>query len=177
MKNNLATLCEISIFTSLLCVCAWITIPFAIPFTLQTFAVFSVCLILGAQKAAYCIITYITLGILGLPVFSNFSFGIGTVFGATGGYILGFIFMTAIYGITVKLFGNGDSAKICGCIAGMLICYFFGTAWYCFLYSDATSSFFEIFGVCAVPFLIPDSVKLLLAFYVYKRLKKARIIY
>lgn len=177
MKNKLATLCEISLFTSLLCVCAWITIPFAIPFTLQTFAVFSVCMVLGAKKAAYCIFAYMALGIFGLPVFSNFGSGIGALFGATGGYILGFIFMTAIYGITLKLFGNGDRAKICGCIAGMLFCYFFGTAWYFVLYSNADNSFFGIFCVCVIPFLIPDAAKLLLAFYVYKRLKKARIIY
>ncbi|MBR3994444.1 MAG: biotin transporter BioY [Clostridia bacterium] len=91
MRLKIRALCEISIFVSLMTICAWITIPFAIPFTLQTFAFFLCCLCLGGKKAFVCTAVYIFLGIVGVPVFSSFGAGIGAVFGASGGFLIGLL--------------------------------------------------------------------------------------
>ena len=81
----------IAIFTALMAVCSWISIPTAIPFTLQTMAVFLAVGLLGGKRGTLAVTAYVLLGAVGAPVFANFSGGIGILLGQTGGYILGFI--------------------------------------------------------------------------------------
>ena len=40
----------IALFTVLTAICSWISIPTVVPFTLQTFAVFFTCLVLGGKR-------------------------------------------------------------------------------------------------------------------------------
>ena len=58
-----------SLFTALLAVCAVITVPAPIPFTLQTFALFLIAGLLPLRSAFPCVLAYILLGAVGLPVF------------------------------------------------------------------------------------------------------------
>ena len=87
----------ISIGAALIAICSWISIPTAVPFTLQTFAVFFVLLLLGGERGTIATLIYILLGAIGVPVFAGFSGGIGILFGSTGGYIIGFLFTGLIY--------------------------------------------------------------------------------
>ena len=75
---------------ALMAVCSWISIPTAIPFTLQTMAVFLAVGLLGGKRGTLAVTAYVLLGAVGAPVFANFSGGIGILLGQTGGYILGF---------------------------------------------------------------------------------------
>ena len=72
---------------ALITICSWISIPTAVPFTLQTFAVFVVLLILGGERGTLSTIVYVIMGAVGIPVFSGFKGGLGVLFGKTGGYI------------------------------------------------------------------------------------------
>ena len=45
-KLTVKDLAQISMMTALTAVCAWLTIPFTVPFTMQTFAVFTTLLLL-----------------------------------------------------------------------------------------------------------------------------------
>ena len=69
----------------LITVCSWISIPMAVPFTLQTFAVFTVCGMLGGRRGTISVLIYILLGLLGIPVFSGFMGGAGVLFGLLTG--------------------------------------------------------------------------------------------
>lgn len=44
------------------------------------------------------VVSYILLGLAGLPVFADFTGGPGKLSGPTGGYVIGYIFMTLICG-------------------------------------------------------------------------------
>ena len=69
-----------SLFSSLIAICAWISIPIGdIAFTLQTFAVFLALGTLGGKWGTVSILIYLALGAVGLPVFSGFQGGIGTL--------------------------------------------------------------------------------------------------
>ena len=69
----------ISISAALIALCAWLSVPAAIPFTMQTFAVFAAAGTLGARRGAAALGLYILLGALGLPVFSGFQGGVGAL--------------------------------------------------------------------------------------------------
>lgn len=90
-RNKTQDLVYVSIFAVLIAVCSWISIPAAVPFTLQTMGVFTAVGILGGRRGSMAVLIYILLGIIGIPVFAGFTGGIGVLAGTTGGYIVGFL--------------------------------------------------------------------------------------
>ena len=158
---------------AVLTVCSWLTIPFTVPFTLQTFAVFATLLILGGWKGSAAILVYLLMGALGLPVFSGFRGGIGHLLGPTGGYLFGFLLTGAAYLLTEKL--PGKAWKLGGLAIGLVLCYLCGTLWFVYGYGSAGTgkTIGYALSVCVLPYIIPDLVKLYLAWLVYRRVKKA----
>lgn len=74
--------------------CAQITFPVPgspVPVTGQTFAVLLTAAALGSRRGAAGQALYVLLGFVGLPFYSDGSSGPDVVFGATGGYLVGFI--------------------------------------------------------------------------------------
>jgi biotin transport system substrate-specific component len=69
-----------------------LSIPLApVPLTFQSATVILLGMVYGPRYGAAIVGTYLTAGILGLPVFADFSFGMHTFMGPTGGYLLGFL--------------------------------------------------------------------------------------
>ena len=60
----------------LIAVCSWISVPTAVPFTLQTFGVFMAVLVLGGKRGTLAVLVYVLLGAAGLPVFAGFTGGL-----------------------------------------------------------------------------------------------------
>lgn len=78
---------------------AQITIPWQpVPFTLQTLVLMLCSLGLGWKRAVLVQIGYLAVGAAGLPVFSGASYGVGTLFGATSGYLFSFVVVAAWLG-------------------------------------------------------------------------------
>ena len=121
-KMKTLDLVYISIGAALITVCSWISIPMTIPFTLQTFAVFAVLLILGGYRGTVATVVYVLMGAIGLPVFAGFSGGMAIVLGNTGGYIVGFIFVGLIYLASIKLFGKKIYIEIVALLIGLVVC-------------------------------------------------------
>ena len=163
-----------AICAALIALCSWISIPAAVPFTLQTFAVFCVLGLLGGKRGTVSILVYMFLGTIGLPVFTGFNAGFGALLGTTGGYILGFVFIGLVYWLTEKLFGTKLWVRVTAMLLGLLVCYAFGTAWFMFLYARRTGpiALGTALGWCVFPFLIPDLVKMGLAVMLSERLRK-----
>ncbi len=163
----------IAIGAALITVCSWISIPTTIPFTLQTFAIFSVLLILGGERGTISTLVYVLMGAVGIPVFSGFTGGFGILMGNTGGYIIGFMFIGLIYSVSVKLFGEKIRVKIPALLAGLLVCYAFGTAWFMYVYMRNTGAvgLMTVLSWCVFPFIIPDLAKMAIAFIISKRVR------
>ena len=68
----------IGIFAALIAICSWISVPTAIPFTLQTLGVFLAVGLLGGRRGTLAVLVYLLLGLVGLPVFAGFHGGPGT---------------------------------------------------------------------------------------------------
>ncbi len=175
-RQNFKTLnlVYIAIGAALIVICSWISIPTAVPFTLQTFAVFLLLLLLGGKRGTLSVIVYILLGLVGLPVFAGFSGGPGVLLGSTGGYIIGFIFMGLIHICASKFFENNSLAEVISLIIGLIVCYAFGSVWFMYIYMRDTGEvgFVTVLLWCVIPFIVPDLIKLALAFLISKRVKR-----
>lgn len=155
----------IALFAALIALCAWITIPSVVPFTMQTFGVFMAASLLGGKRGTLAVLVYILLGAVGLPVFSGFGGGLGYLLGKTGGYIIGFIGTAlTMWGFT-KIFGRGRIMRGVGMLVGLLVCYAFGTGWFMSLYirTNGPVSLMTVLSWCVIPYIIPDLVKIALA--------------
>ena len=164
-KFRTVDLAYIAIGAALIAVCAWISIPMTVPFTLQTFGVFFVLSALGGKRGTFSILVYILLGAIGIPVFAGFSSGIGILLGNTGGYILGFLLSGLLYILLTKLFGEKLLTEIIALVLGLAVCYAFGTVWFMYVYTKANGAvgLGTVLSWCVLPFIIPDLVKLALA--------------
>jgi len=179
---NSKDIVNISLFATLLSVCAWICIPTTVPFTMQTFAVFLAMLVLGGKRGTIVITIYLILGIIGIPVFSRGTAGIGILFGNTGGYMFGWIFIGIIM-IQAERIADKYSGKkaqyrkwiqTAGMLLGLVVCYLFGTIWFMNVYTNNLEEMGiqAVLGMCVLPFVIPDLIKMALAFAVCKRIRK-----
>lgn len=175
-KQQITTydLVYISIFAVIIAICSWISIPSAVPFTLQTMAVFTTVGVLGGRRGTITIFVYILLGLMGLPVFAGFAGGIGVLFGNTGGYIIGFLCSSLIMWGMEKVFGENRIVLILSMLLGLIACYAFGTLWFMTLYTQNTGAIglWTVLGWCVIPFIIPDLLKICLAVILTERLRK-----
>lgn len=172
-KLNVRQMTYAALSAALIAVCSWVTIPAAVPFTLQTFAVFTACSLLGGKLGLCAVALYMLLGAAGLPAFSGFGAGVGALFGPTGGYILGFAFTAlAMWGVQVK-FGDRLPVRVSGMALGLLLCYAFGTAWFMAVYARTSGpiGLGAALSMCVLPFILPDCAKIALALFVSARLR------
>ena len=155
----------IAMGVALIAVCSWISIPLPVPITLQTFAICLITAVLGLRLGLWAMVVYILLGAVGLPVFSGFRSGIGTLLGTTGGYIIGFVFTALAVGLGVKRFGRKPPLLALFMAIGILLCYAFGTAWFVLVYTRTSRAIgvLTALSLCVFPYLLPDAVKILLA--------------
>lgn len=166
------SLVHVAVMAALITLCAWITIPTVVPFTLQTFAIFLAVGVLGGKLGSLSVGVYLLLGAVGLPVFSGFSGGLGCFVGVTGGYLLGFLLIALVMWGAEALLGRGPVLFVVSGIVGLAVCYTFGTAWFVLMYAASTGPMgvASALWTCIIPFLLPDGVKLVLALVLSRRL-------
>lgn len=169
----------VSLFAVLITICSWISIQTVIPFTLQTLGVFLAVSVLGGRRGTLSVLVYILLGAVGLPVFSGFTGGVGILFGNTGGYIIGFLFAALIMWGIERLAGTGRFWQLLSMLTGLFVCYAFGTLWFMVVYTrgDSPVSLAAVLGWCVIPFIIPDLIKIAVAFLIGPRIKKYVVIH
>lgn len=177
-RRRLVSLLFISLSAALIAVCSYITIPAPVPFTLQVFGVaFALCF-LGGARGTVAVLLYLSLGAIGLPVFSGFGAGFGVLFGTTGGYLWGFLLTSLAYwGLEVLARGKELSfwGRLWRLLPGLALCYAAGTIQFALLYAKAgkTASVWSILVLCVLPYLLPDLAKLALASLIAGRVKRS----
>lgn len=164
----------IAVCTAMMVICSWISIPATVPFTMQTFGVFLCVGLLGGRRGTLAVSVYLLLGAVGLPVFSGFTGGVGHLFGATGGYIIGFLFSALVMWLIEHLLGRNLRTLVLSMIAGLITCYAFGTAWFMVVYAKDSGSvgLMTALGWCVFPYVIPDAVKIGLATVITRRVRQ-----
>ena len=156
-------------FTVLTFLAAQVEIPTQpVPFTLQTMLVLLAGAFLGSRNGAYSQIVYLVLGVIGIPVYAGFSFGLTKIFGPTGGYLLSFPFAAYLVGYIVEK-KSGTLALILSFVLGQLLILFVGAAFLAvFMNGDFSKAMFS--GV--VIFSVWDIIKISAAVSIYKAVSK-----
>ena len=173
MRMTARDLVLIAQCAALMAVCSWLSIPAAVPFTMQTFGAFLSVGLLGGRRGTAAVAVYLLLGVSGLPVFSGFSGGIGRIMGPTGGYIAGFLFSALVMWLAEHFFGRSIRTLVISMIAGLAVCYAFGTAWFAFTSAKDSGGMglTAALSLCVLPYVIPDAVKIALAAQLTRRLR------
>lgn len=157
----------IAMCIAIITLCAWISLPFTVGFTLQIFAIFLIsgCFTLDISLSSVAL--YLLLGMIGVPIFSGFNTGISALMSTSGGFLVGFLLSVPIISLFKRYYATRSFIYIVTMIISLLVCYAFGCIWYMNLYS---ASFVSALGICVIPFLIPDAIKIFLVVVVFKKL-------
>ena len=84
-----------------------IAIPWSpVLITFQTFAVLLSGVFLGNKWGGFSMLLSTLLGIMGMPWFTNMNHGLSFIFGASGGYIIGFIIAATVVGFVFDHYAN-----------------------------------------------------------------------
>ena len=193
------SICMVGLSIAIIAISSWITIPLGpIPFTLQMFAIPLVIYVLRPLQTTAAIYIYVGLGALGLPLFSGMRGGVGVLLGPTGGFLIGYLIGVPLAAGLLYLahrrsrrpqvdspaertrpFDEPPSATtrikagFWEFLAGMVFIFFaylIGCIWYTFV---AHVDFAVAFATCALPFVIPDLIKTLLAVIVAQPIQAA----
>lgn len=173
-SNKTRDIVYMSVFTALISICSWISIPSSIPFTLQTMGVFTTVGLLGGKRGTLTVLTYILLGAIGIPVFAGLTGGVSVLLGTTGGYIMGFLLSALLMWGIETIMGRNQIVLAFSMVAGLIVCYVFGTAWFMLIYTQHSGviGLSTVLGLCVIPFIIPDLIKIGVALFLINRLKK-----
>ena len=129
-----------------------------VPMTGQTFAALLVGAALGWKRGALSMALYLAVGAAGVGWFQDGSSGL---FGASAGYIVGFVFAGALVGALAGRGGDRTPLRMAGTmVLGNLVIYSFGVPWLAASLGVGLSTAVEK-GV--VPFLIGDALKIAVA--------------
>lgn len=152
------------LFAALIAICAWLAVPVPpVAFTMQTFGVLLTLGVLGGRWGCVSILLYLLMGVVGLPVFAGFRGGAAALLDVTGGFLWGFLVGGLAY------WGLQRVGRLPAMAAVLLISYGCGCWWFT-VYTGC--GFGAAVLACVVPYLIPDGIKLWLAYTMSKRIRK-----
>ncbi|MGA1793585.1 MAG: biotin transporter BioY [Thermoplasmatota archaeon] len=142
-----------------------IVLPFSpVPITGQTLAVLLAGVVLG-RWGGVSMTMYVGFGIAGVPWFTNWQGGLGSLTGATGGYLLGFIFAASFVGfMTERYVRSRKTLPLLGILLfsnfvliylpGLLVLY----TWWGEVIGPIT--LMKLLSIGAVPFIVGDLFKI-----------------
>lgn len=173
MKTPFTTreLVIISLFVAMQVILSQVAIPLPfnpVPISFGLVAIYVTGILLKPKHAIFVQICYLLLGAMGLPVFGNFSGGIGILFGPTGGYLLVYPIVSGIVSMALNSQRSLQSehtrsrkwlllkASISICLAHIVL-YLGGTIW---LSVTTGNSFYATLSIAVFPFISLDILKI-----------------
>lgn len=110
-----------------------ITLPvIGVPITAQSMGVMLAGGILGANRGALSMVLFLALVAYGLPFLAGGRGGFGVFFGASGGFLIGWIIAAYVVGLLVERFWsnlNYINAFIASVVGGIIVLYAIGIPW------------------------------------------------
>lgn len=144
-------------------------LPFTpVPLTLQTFFVLCSGAFLGKRLGVASQFGYLSLGVMGFPIFANAGYGAAYLFGPTAGYIFGFILASFFIGGAAKRGEDNFFLTLSlFCLADLIILSC-GMLWLRVIFGYPLT---RLLGIGFLPFVAGDFLKASAACLVYLKLK------
>ena len=156
-----------AVMAAVICVLGPISIAIPVspvPISLGSMAVYLAVTVLGMKLGTLSCLIYLMLGLVGLPVFAGYTGGADKLFGPTGGYLIGYLFLALIAGAFVGRFTENKWKNIAfaalGMVLGTVVLYILGTAWLAY---SAGMDFQAALWAGVIPFIPGDLVKMVIA--------------
>ncbi|MHB1126812.1 MAG: biotin transporter BioY [Bacillota bacterium] len=121
-----------ALFAAITAVLGYVSVPLGfspVPISAQTLAVMLAGSILSTRQAALSMITFLLLGIAGVPVFAGGTAGIGILLGPRGGYLIGFLVGAVIISLLKGKNNSVIRTATANVIGGVIIIYLLGVPW------------------------------------------------
>ena len=166
MRKSALTISFVALMACFICICAQIAIPLGgVPLTLQTFAVAFCGYMLGKYKGVFACLIYLSLGAIGLPVFSGFGGSLAFLFGPTGGFLFGFLILSFFCGMITNKASSGIVFLIS--LIGLFLCHLTGVLWFAHI---SSISFAKSFLLTSLPYLLKDILSLIFARILFRKI-------
>lgn len=158
-----------ALFVALIACGAFIAIPIGpVPISLQNMFVLLAGLMLGPIRGLACLCIYLIIGMAGLPVFAGGTAGVGKLFGPTGGYLLGYLPAAVVTAVVSRGLNRTLTGDLAALLLGAFVIYGAGVPW---LKMVTGMSWSKAMAAGMYPFLIGDSLKVLAAALIAKKLR------
>lgn len=167
-RNLIVTLTLSALFCTLICISSFIRIPIPnmMPMTLQTFFVLLTGLVLPIKASTLATVTYMALGLVGLPIFSGGG-GLGYVLMPNFGFIIGFVLASVIMSVvTEKLKKRSFWQYFAISLLGISIIYIIGILYFAFItnvYYKSDYSAIWFIQTVFLPFLPKEIICIILS--------------
>jgi biotin transport system substrate-specific component len=172
MNGSLRQIVHISLFTALIIVGGYLSLPLPftqIPVVLADFFILLAGLTLGTAGGGMAVVLFILLGALGLPVFAGGKAGWGVLFGPTGGFILGYLLEALGAGWVAH---RGAISRMKDALAiglGNLVLFSCGAVW---LAVSQHLSFAKALALAVLPFMPGTVVKAVVLWLVIRQVRQ-----
>lgn len=171
-KMSTKNMAVCGLMTAVMCIFAPLSIPLPgnlVPISLGVFVLYLSAYVLNWKYAVLSCFLYLLIGMAGLPVFSGYGSGLAKVAGPTGGYLIGYVFISFICGFVNEKFSGKMYMSVLGMVAGLALTYAFGTLWFSV---QQHMGFGASLAMCVYPFLIGDGIKIAAAAIIGPVLRK-----
>lgn len=165
--DRASTVASVAVFAAVIVALGaiFIPIPFSpVPITGQTLGILLAANILGPRKATATVLLVLGLAAVGIPVLAGGRGGIGVLFGASGGYFLGWVIVSVVLGLLTSRLSNNQRGLalrlLFNVTFGVFLVYLPGVPWLCYITDRPLS---EGIAVGMTPYLLGDVVKAVIA--------------
>lgn len=170
--NSIKDMTRMAICLALICVSAYIAVPVpfaAVVVSAVTMAMNLAAFLLTPMQTFIVLVSYVLLGVAGLPVFANGGAGIGQLFGPSGGFLIAFC---VAYPVVSLLKGDKPNFKryMLAALVGIPISYV-GGVYTVMKVLELTLN--QTLLVAALPYIPFDIIKGAIAAVIGIRLQKA----
>lgn len=152
----------IAVFTAAICLVAPWTFGWndALPVTAATGIICFTAAVLGFKRSLICVVIYLVLGALGVPVMAGWTGGYTVFTGNRLGYLLGYLLLAVVTGLIVDRNHRNAYMYFVGITAGAACCCLLGSLW---LLISVNMNFTEALNSGLMPFLTSECIKIFLA--------------
>ncbi len=173
-RSTLQDMIAVSLFAAMTAVGAFVAVPLPfgpVPIALASLFALTSGAILGKWLGALSQVVYVTMGLAGIPVFAEFTSGVGVIAGPTGGYLVGYIAGAFLVGLLVEYlpFASATARAVPAFVAGTLLIYLLGVPW---LMLETGMNLPAALVTGVLPFLPGDAIKIMIGTVLYLSLRR-----